>query len=258
MSMKRLQSLAGICSYRRTDMVVRGWETWRSYHSSLIYLHNDHPEKDDSKNTPVRQQPAVFTGYNGLIDSAKQRTGMKNSEQFALALNEFLIREKHRKGHVAFIRIAMQRMDEFKLEKDLTTYNKILEIFPKGKYVPKRMIDAFWPRSTPQLELCLDLLTKMEEHGVRPSIETYDIVRAVFGKTMALEKCVRIMYLFDKYRDIDPYEIRAELPTNAVELSRLALFRMSGEDAQLTEIQASPVWSLFNFLLWWRLGKGSV
>lgn len=98
----------------------------------------------------------------------------------------------------------------------------------------------------------------MEEHGVRPSIETYDIVRAVFGKTMALEKCVRIMYLFDKYRDIDPYEIRAELPTNAVELSRLALFRMSGEDAQLTEIQASPVWSLFNFLLWWRLGKGSV
>lgn len=225
--------LLSICRVRKTLVV------WRNYHSS-IYLHEK--TSGDPENEKLTQpQPIQFSGYNALVDSAKEKPGMKKSEQFEMALNEFKKREKYRKGHVPFIRVAMQRMDEFGLEEDLSTYNKILDIFPRGKFAPRSMIDAFWPRSTPQLELCLELLTKMEENGVRPSLETYNIVKAVFGRSFPLEKCIRVMYLFDIYRDMDPYEIRAELPTDPVALSRLALFRMTEGKTQLMEIQVKTI-----------------
>lgn len=218
----------------------------RSYHPSTCLLQHETPDK--ARKEVIQRQIEVrktaqaetfqVTGYNSLIDSFKKKSDVEKKEQFALALNEFVSREKYRKGHVQFVRIAMQRMDEFGLKKDLETYNRIIDIFPRGRFAPRRMLDAIWPRSLPQLELCLDVLTKMEVNGVRPSIETYEIVKAVFGRSLPLEKCVRIMYLFDKFRDMDPYEIRYELPTNPVELSRLALFRIAGKEGQLMEIEA--------------------
>ena len=218
----------------------------RSYRSSTFSLQPESP--DDARKEIVQKREEMrktaqietfkVVGFNSLIDSFKHKSNVEKKEQFALALDEFVVREKYRKGHVQFIRIAMQRMDEFGLQKDLETYNRIIDVFPRGRFAPRRMLDAIWPRPTPQLELCLDVLTKMEVNGVRPSIETYDIVKAVFGRSLPLEKCVRIMYLFDKYRDMDPYEIRTELPTNPVELSRLALFRIAGKDGQLMEIEA--------------------
>ena len=98
------------------------------------------------------------------------------------------------------------------------------------------------------MELCLEVITKMEEKGVRPSLATYDFIKAVFGQTWPLEKCTNIMYFLDKYRDIDPYEIRTKLPTNPVELSRLCLFRIGGEDSQLLQVQVMIVC----VCVWWR------
>ena len=236
------RSLATVCN-SGTRCAARRWLTRRAYHSSALCFQRDIPEKsvsskiDEKKTTPL--PPIQLGGYNTLIDLAKQRTGMEKQEQFAMALNEFVRREKYRKGHVAFIRVAMQRMEEFNLEKNLESYNRLIDVFPRGRFAPRRMIDAFWPRSTPQLELCLEILTKMEENGVVPTEETYDIIEAVFGVgSLPLQKCARIVKLFHKFEDMDPYEVRSELPTSQTELSRLALFRMSGKDAELTQIEA--------------------
>ena len=131
-------------------------------------------------------------------------------------------------------------MDEFRLEKDLATYNKLLEVFPKGRFKPRRMLDALWPRSLPQMELALDLLTKMEDNGVNPSLETYRIIKDVFGgMSFPFQKCVRMMYLFDKYENADPYKIEGELPTNFLALARLTLKRIVGNDGQITEHMVS-------------------
>lgn len=233
------RSLAGVCCLQ-ARCAVKTRFLRRTYHSSMLCLQGELSGKSSSVEKDTA--PVQLGGYNTLIDVTKQRTGMDKQEQFAVALDEFIRREKYRKGHVAFIRIAMQRMVEFDLDKDLPTYNRLIDVFPRGRFAPTRMIDAFWPRSTPQLELCLELLTKMEEQGVRPSDETRAIVKAVFGwGSLPLEKCDRIMTLFDKYRDMDPYEVRMELPASLTELSRLALFRMSGKDGELMEIQASEL-----------------
>ena len=73
----------------------------------------------------------------------KDRTGLDKREQYSVALNEFLDKEKTRRSHVAFIGTAMRKMDDFGLEEDLETYNKILDVFPRGRFPPIRMLDSF-------------------------------------------------------------------------------------------------------------------
>jgi hypothetical protein len=235
-------SLTGVCRTWARCTIER-WIMRNAYHSCALPLHDklsEIPVTNRARTKSNLPGPPVQQGnYNSLLDIAKQKTDMENKEQFSMVLEEFIRREKNRRGHVALIRVAMQRMEEFNLEKDLDSYNRLIDVFPRGKFAPRRMIDAFWPRSTPQLELCLEILTKMEENAVIPTDETYTIVEAVFGThSLPLQKLVRIVELFKMYEDMDPYEIRSELPASPAELSRLTLFRMCGEDSELMEIQA--------------------
>ena len=190
---------------------------------------------------PSKRLPTTtveFTSsYNRLLDSVKEKKGLTKREQFYLAIDKYLEKEKYRRNHVQFILAAARRMNEFGLNKDLEAYNKLIDVFPRGKFLPRRMIEAFWPISRPQMELCLEILTKMEENGVRPSQLTYNIVKAVFGRTFPLSKCKMMMNLFDEYEDIDPYEIKTKVPKSPLERSRLCLLRMAGEESRLLHVQ---------------------
>ena len=54
----------------------------------------------------------------------------------------------------------MRKMDDFRLDEDLETYNKILNVFPRGRFAQISMLDSFWPKATPQMELCMEVLKK--------------------------------------------------------------------------------------------------
>ncbi len=150
-------------------------------------------------------------------------------EHFNLAIDEFKRKEKYSRGHVDLIKVAVTQMEELKLEKDVEVYNKIISIFPVGRFAPKRMLDAIWPRSLPQLELSLEILTKMEENGIRPNQETYNLLNNIFGKmSLPVQKCIRIAYLFDKYEFVDPYKVYlGKLPSDPAELSQFILNRIT-------------------------------
>lgn len=176
------------------------------------------------------------SAYSALLDSARTNSQLSNREQFGLVLKEFMSREKYRRGHVTFINMALERMEEFSLEKDLLTYNRLLDVFPKGRYHPKRLLDALWPRSLPQIELALELLTRMEDNGVWPDAVTYSLLIEVFGKrSLPVEKCDRMIYWYDRYKDSDPYWIDGELPCEELELAKLALQRIVKNAGTITE-----------------------
>ena len=221
---------------------IHQYPTRISINHAGSFLHT-HTSLSNAKNSVEHQhdpdvlRPKAQSQFNALIDSAKNdHQHLTSRDQFSLAVDQYLKREKYRRGHVGFIHLALQRMDEFGLQNDLTTYNKLLDVFPKDRFKPRRMLDALWPRSLPQMELALELLTKMEENGVNPSLETYQIVKDVFGgMSFPIQKCIRLMYLFDKYENADPYRIKGELPTDPVELARLALKRIAGSNGQINE-----------------------
>ena len=115
---------------------------------------------------PLQSSSLAESPYNALINVAKGHDHLAQRERFSLALKEFVNREKFLRGHVDFITLALHRMDEFGLQQDLLSYNRLLDIIPKGRYKPKNLLDVVWPRPLPQIDLALRLQTKMEEHGV--------------------------------------------------------------------------------------------
>ena len=189
---------------------------------------------NEGKTTFKVSHPSIESFNVELIKANKPSVDKK--EQFSVAIDQFKRQEKYRKGHVELIKVALTQMDRLKLEKDVDVYNKIISIFPEGRFAPKRMLDALWPRSIPQLELSLEILTKMEENGIRPNQETYDILNIIFGKmSLPVQKCIRIAYLFDKYEFVDPYKVyNGELPSDPVELSQFILNRISAHKGTVT------------------------
>ena len=183
--------------------------------------------------------------YSALMDTAKTKPRLSSREQFGLVLKEFMTREKYRRGHVTFINMAMERMEEFGLEKDLLTYNRLLDVLPKGRYHPKRMLDALWPRPLPQTELVLELLTRMEDNGVWPDAVTYSLLVEVFGRrSLPVEKCERMLYWFERYKDADPYWIDGDLPKEILEMSKLALRRIVNSNGSITEHEVCMIGSI--------------
>lgn len=48
------------------------------------------------------------------------------------------------RGHVEFIRAALDNLKDFGLHKDLGTYKALLNIFPKGIMIPTNFFQVFF------------------------------------------------------------------------------------------------------------------
>ena len=185
--------------------------------------------------------------HSDLLDKARRIQNASEREQFAAALKDFMKKEKFRRGHVKFIQSAIDRIEEFNLEKDILTYNRLLDVFPKNRFKSRTLFDAVWPKPIPQIDVALRILQKMEENGIRPDYNTYSLLCEIFGRTsFPVQKCVRIAVCFDKYENIDPYKIKGEIPSNQWEISKLALQRIFGEACVYQEINVCQIISYFS------------
>lgn len=165
---------------------------------------------------------------SAILDQAKLLSGLQQADQFKHAMLEFKARDKYMRGHMTFIKLALSKLEEFELQTNLMTYNRILDLFPKGRYNNKTLLDAVWPKPHPQIDLALKVLTKMEEWGVRPDNVTYSVLVEIFGRdSLPVDKCKRIAYWFDRFESSDPYEIKGSLPDNMEELGVLVLSRIA-------------------------------
>lgn len=90
----------------------------------------------------------------------------RNKKTFLEAVKIYTNRPGPRRGHVEFIYSALKYMEEFGVHKDLEAYKNILDILPKGQYIPTNMFQAELFHYPKQQECVLDLLEQMEENGM--------------------------------------------------------------------------------------------
>ena len=182
-------------------------------------------------------QALVKSDYGHLMDIARKSTEEEPREKYAKALMYYKKREKDSRGHMKFIKFALHQLEEFGLQDDILTYNRLIDIFPKDRFKPKNIFDAFWPVPHPQVDVALDILQKMEENGVVPNRVTYDLLVEIFGRvSFPVQKCYRLAFWFKFFENADPYSI-VYLPESPLELSRLALFRIAGDNGVITEVK---------------------
>lgn len=89
----------------------------------------------------------------------------KTKATFIQVIDVFIKRDIRRRGHVEFIYAALKKMPEFGVERDLSVYNKLLDVFPKEVFVPKNFIQRMFIHYPRQQQCGVEVLEQMENYG---------------------------------------------------------------------------------------------
>lgn len=121
---------------------------------------------------------------------------VKNSATFKLAVAKFVGADPvYRRGHVEFIYAAIRCMKEFGVEKDISAYKLILDLFPKGKMVAESMWQVEMMHYPKQQYCCIDVLDFMESNGKKKSGKCFQNKKSdnyIYRKKL---KCLYICFL---------------------------------------------------------------
>ncbi|XP_055500948.1 evolutionarily conserved signaling intermediate in Toll pathway, mitochondrial [Leucoraja erinacea] len=163
----------------------------------------------------------------------------RDKETFQRVLSTYCGREPRRRNHVDFIYAALRKMPEFSVERDVSVYNRLLEVFPKEVFVPRNFIQRMFNHFPRQQECAVQVLEQMEAYGVLPSVDTKVLLIEIFGnKSHPLRKYQRILYWFPRFSHANPFPFPRPLPTQPVELAKIALQRTLGyQQAEITVYQ---------------------
>ncbi|XP_028162489.1 evolutionarily conserved signaling intermediate in Toll pathway, mitochondrial [Ostrinia furnacalis] len=171
----------------------------------------------------------------------------KDKTTYLQVIKMFEERDTRRRGHVEFIYAAMARMKEFGVQKDLEVYKALIDVLPKGKFIPTNIFQAEFMHYPKQQQCAVDLLEQMEDNGVMPDSEVEQMLLNIFGRRgIPLRKFWRMLYWMPKFRNLTPWYLPPELPNDTLELARLAIQRITSVDPgtavdvwQTEEIEAS-------------------
>lgn len=89
----------------------------------------------------------------------------KNKKTYLEVVKIFEGRDTRRRGHVEFIYAALARMKEFGVQKDLEVYKALIEVLPKGKFIPQNIFQAEFMHYPKQQQCAVDLLEQMEDNS---------------------------------------------------------------------------------------------
>ncbi|KAI5104157.1 evolutionarily conserved signaling intermediate in Toll pathway, mitochondrial [Silurus meridionalis] len=208
----------------------------RLIHCSSVFC------KSKSDNTNLQEiielesekKPKSLVTHDELFERAARDAKCKAS--FNRVLETFNKKDIRRRGHVEFIYAALKKMPEFGVERDITVYNKLLDVFPKEVFVPRNFIQRMFNHYPRQQECGVQVLEQMENYGIMPNMETKVLLVQIFGeKSHPMRKYQRIMYWFPKFKNVNPFPVPHDLLQDPVDLARFSLTRIANDlDAKIT------------------------
>jgi len=136
-----------------------------------------------------------------------------------------------RRGHVEFIKIALKYMDEFGVNHDLAVYKALLDVLPKGRFVPSNWFQTITLHYPLQQKIAIELLSKMEANCVIPDYEMQQMLINIFGvHARVLKKFWRMMYWMPKFANLNPWPCARPVSRDPRVLAKLAIYKISSVD----------------------------
>jgi len=163
---------------------------------------------------------------------------LKNEKTFKDAIDLYNGREARKRGAVEFINAALKHMKEYDVHKNLDVYKALIDIMPKGKYVPENLIQADFSHYPKQQDCIVELLDQMSINGVVPDEEVFELLMAIFGRhSDPMRKYSRMRYWMPKLKHLSPFPTLPDImPKDPVSLAEIAVTRISSIDP-LTEVK---------------------
>lgn len=168
----------------------------------------------------------------------------KKKETFLDVIHLYIKENQLRTGHVEFIRQALKYMDEFGVNKELEVYKALLDVFPKGKFIPENIFQIMCYHYPKQQDTALEILTKMEQNQVLPDYEMQEMLLNIFGERgYPLKKLWRMIYWMPKFSKLNPWPCSDSISKDVKKLAQYSLKKMSGMDVQnkITEYKTKDV-----------------
>lgn len=165
---------------------------------------------------------------------------VRKKENYLDILRQYKSNNEARRGHVEFIQVALKYMDEFGVNRDLAVYKALLDVLPKGKFVPRNYFQTIFTHYPKQQYVAIDLLCKMEHNCVIPDVEMQDMLLNIFGiHGVALKKFWRMMYWMPKFANLNPWPCPRPAPRDPRVLARIAMSKVSSIDVctKITEFE---------------------
>ncbi|XP_029164661.1 evolutionarily conserved signaling intermediate in Toll pathway, mitochondrial [Nylanderia fulva] len=190
--------------------------------------------KNDKKN----EKPSA------LVVQAFANAESKEKEAYLDIIRQYKNNNDLRRGHVQFIQVALKYMDDFGVNRDLAVYKILLDVLPKGKFIPTNFFQTMVMHYPKQQHVAVELLCKMEKNCVIPDVEMQDMLLNIFGKHGdPLKKFWRMMYWMPKFANLNPWPCPRPVPKDPRVLARLAMSKISSVDVQtkITEFKTKDI-----------------
>lgn len=126
----------------------------------------DNEQKKESNSSSSRHRQHTQTEEkNIMVRGNFENISHKNRDTFLTMVKLFETRDVHRRNHVEFIYAAMKNMREYGVHRDLAVYKALIDVMPKGKFIPTNMFQTEFFHYPKQQQCIIDLLDQMEENG---------------------------------------------------------------------------------------------
>ncbi len=114
-------------------------------------------DDDKSENDVFEKQLTVRTSFDTIPN--------KNKDSYLAMVDIFLDRDVHRRNHVEFIYAALKSMESFGVHRDIEVYKALMNVMPKGKFIPTNIFQSEFMHYPKQQQCIIDLLEQMEDYG---------------------------------------------------------------------------------------------
>lgn len=141
-----------------------------TYNRNVLFCTNKHEEKSEEEkfdqNKKRREEKQEFFEKRALIiKGAFEVNTTKNRNSFLEMIDIYIDKAPHRRNHVEFIYAALKNMEEYGVVRDLEIYKKLIDVMPKGKFIPTNMFQVEFQHYPKQQQCIIDLLHQMEDNG---------------------------------------------------------------------------------------------
>lgn len=128
---------------------------------------NENTQKGDTGDDYRKKQENHdhFVKRSLVLKGSFETIENKDKQNYLDMIRIFEGKDVHRRNHVEFIYAALKNMEDFGVHKDLEVYKALINVMPKGKFIPTNSFQSEFQHYPKQQQCIVDLLEQMEDNG---------------------------------------------------------------------------------------------
>jgi len=136
--------------------------------STRLCSSNEKTEEEknyDADREKRERQHEFFAKRSLILKGAFECVEHKNKDSFIEMIDIFINKDINRRNHTEFIYAALKNMKEYGVQRDLQVYKKLIDVMPKGKFIPTNLFQVEFQHYPKQQQCIIGKLCRNQVVG---------------------------------------------------------------------------------------------